>query len=197
MLVGWLWYLGVFVPMIGLVQYGTQAIADRFTYLPQIGLCVALAWGAADLGGTWRYRRSMAGVAAALVVALLMVGAWRQTCFWRNSETLWNHTLACAQQNGTAHNNLSIILSAQGRFDEAIIHCQEALKSCPDAPAETHFNLALALARRGRFDEAIARLSARPGNQARRRQGSRLPGRLWPGGGDWPSRWPSSSRPCG
>ena len=94
--VGWFWYVGMLVPVIGLVQVGSQAMADRYTYLPQIGLCIAVAWGrrgaSPSLG---RYRRWAYGVASVLLMVGLMACAWRQTSFWQNSETLWTHALAC------------------------------------------------------------------------------------------------------
>ena len=120
LLVGWLWYLGMLVPVIGLVQVGLQAMADRYTYLPQIGLCIALAWGASDVTRSWPHRAWVCGVASALAVAVLMGCAWRQTSFWRDSETLWTHTLACTSGNYIAHYNLGVALADQGRLDEAI-----------------------------------------------------------------------------
>ena len=103
--VGWFWYLGMLIPTIGLLQVGTVAVADRFTYLPQIGLGIALAWSAADLCG-WSSRRATAmGVVGSLIVLVLMACAWRQTSYWRNSETLWRR-LACTSRNSVAHGNL-------------------------------------------------------------------------------------------
>ena len=91
LLVGWLWYLGMLVPVIGLVQVGAQAMADRYTYLPMIGLTIALAWLLASAAETWRWGGLVLGAAAALAVAVLMGCAWQQTSYWRNSETLWDH----------------------------------------------------------------------------------------------------------
>ena len=113
-LVGWFWYLGMLVPVIGLVQVGTQAMADRYTYLPQIGLCIALAWGAAQAVASWPYRRWACGAGSALVLAVLMACAWRQTTFWRDSEALWKHTLDCTSRNSVAHDNLGFVLARQG-----------------------------------------------------------------------------------
>jgi hypothetical protein len=98
-LFGWLWYLGMLVPAIGLIQSGLRAQADRYTYLPQIGLYIVLAWAAKDLTVSWRYGRQVPGVAATIVLAALMVGASIQTSYWRNSESLWTHTLACTSGN--------------------------------------------------------------------------------------------------
>ncbi len=89
LLVGWLWYVGMLLPVVGLVQFGGQAEADRFTYLPQIGLAVALVWAAADACRTWPRLRPVGAVAAACAVMVLAVLAWRQTSYWHDSETLW------------------------------------------------------------------------------------------------------------
>ncbi len=152
--VGWLWYLGMLVPVIGLVQVGMGAMADRFTYLPQIGLCMALVWAAADLCHGWRVRYPARAIASASVLAVLMGCAWRQTSFWRDSETLWNHTLACTSRNGVAHNDLGNALANQGRIDEAMAHYQQALEIKPDY-VEALNNLGAAFARLGRMNEAI------------------------------------------
>ena len=104
--VGWFWYVGMLVPVIGLMQVGLQAMADRYTYLPQIGLCIAVTWGAANVAVRWPYRRWVYGVASLSLVAGLMAGAWRQTSYWNNSKTLWTRTLACTTGNVFAHNNL-------------------------------------------------------------------------------------------
>jgi protein O-mannosyl-transferase len=152
--VGWFWYVGMLVPVIGLVQVGLHAMADRYTYLPQIGLCVVLAWGGARLARTRPRRRLACGVASAIAVAALMGCTWRQTAFWRDSETLWRHTLACTSRNGLAHFNLGAALAAQGRSDEAVAEYQEALAIAPN-DAEAHSNLGNALAGQGRIDDAI------------------------------------------
>ena len=100
-------------------------MADRFTYLPQIGLCIALAWGSGRLCRSWPYRRWVCGVASALVLAVLMGCAWRQTSFWRDSETLWTHALACTSRNIMAHTNLGDAPGRAGRVDEAMAHYRE------------------------------------------------------------------------
>jgi tetratricopeptide (TPR) repeat protein len=153
--VGWFWYLGMLVPMIGLVQVGQHAMADRYTYLAQIGLYVALIWGAAQVVASWSYRRSVCGVASALVLAVLMGCAWRQTCFWRDNETLWTHTLACTSRNGTAHRLLGLALVRRREFDGAIAHQLAAIEIDPYSQL-AHFGLANALAGCGKLDEAIA-----------------------------------------
>jgi protein O-mannosyl-transferase len=152
--VGWFWYLGMLVPVIGLVQVGGQAMADRYTYLPQIGLCIGAAWGIARACGSWPHRRLMCGGVAALVLVILILCAWRQTSYWRNSETLWTHALACTSQNYVACNNLGKILSETDRPQEAIEYLQQALSLLPNYPG-AYYNLGVALARTGRLPEAI------------------------------------------
>ncbi len=154
-LVGWLWYVGMLVPVIGLVQVGKIAMADRYTYLPQIGLGIALAWGAIDVCRSWPYRRWLCGVTSGLVLAALTGCAWRQTSFWRDSETLWNHALACTSQAFVVHTNLGHALANQGRMDEAMAHYQKALEIQPNY-VEAHNNLGYAFACLDRFDEAMA-----------------------------------------
>ena len=164
LITGWLWYLGMLVPVIGLVQVGEQARADRYTYLPQIGLYLALTWTIADLSASWRRRREILGVAAATLIATLTWRAWIQTSYWKNSETLWTHTLAVTTGNDVAHNNLGFIFLQRGDLDEAISHFQTALNIRANNP-QTHYNLGSALVhnnlgnalvRKKLADEAIA-----------------------------------------
>ncbi len=151
---GWLWYLGMLVPVIGLMQAGDQSHADRYTYLPQIGLSLVMAWAIGNGTASWRWRHQALGVAACSVIVALMACSWRQTSYWRSSETLWTHTLARTSGNYVAHNDLGVMLGSQGQLDEAIEHFQKALEIRPDYP-EGHNNLGIALRRKGRLDEAI------------------------------------------
>jgi len=153
LLVGWLWFLGMLLPVIGLVQFGAQAMADRFTYLPQIGLCIVLAWGLDEVCRSSVYRRWIGGVASVLVVGVLMGCAWRQTSFWRDNESLWTHTLACTSRNVLAHYDLGLALAGQGRLDEALTQYRQALEVQPRY-ADAHNNMAIILVGQGRFDEA-------------------------------------------
>jgi tetratricopeptide (TPR) repeat protein len=156
LLVGWLWYLGTLVPMLGLVQVGEHTMADRYSYVTQIGLYLALAWGAAQVVAWWPRRRWAWGVASASMLAVLMGCAWRQVSFWHDSQTLWNHALCCASDNFVAHNNLGTALADQGRLPEAIAHYEEAVKIQPGY-AEAFNNLGVAFGAQGRLDEAIER----------------------------------------
>jgi protein O-mannosyl-transferase len=145
---GWLWYLGMLVPVIGLVQVGWQGHADRYTYLSQIGLYIALTWGITDFTRSWRFQRMAMGVAALIVLAVLSWSCWLQTSYWRDSETLFTHALAVTRNNAVALNNLGIIFLEKGRLDDAIPHLQAAIDLRPEnAPA--HDNLAKALLRKG------------------------------------------------
>jgi protein O-mannosyl-transferase len=159
LLVGWLWYLGMLVPMIGFVQAGAQARADRYTYLPQIGLYWLLTWAAADLCAGWRHRRAVLGGLATVILAALIFCAHAQTAYWQKSESLWTHTLACTSGNDVAHNNLGNALLRKGKVDEAITHYQKALQITPDY-AEARDNLGTALLFKGNVDEAITQYQA-------------------------------------
>ena len=144
LIAGWLWYLGMLVPVIGLVQVGEQARADRYTYLPQVGLYLALTWTIVDLSASWRRRQEILGVAAATLITALTWRAWIQASYWKNSETLWTHTLAVTSDNDVARNNLGFIFLRRGELDEAISHFQTALNIRANNP-QTHYNLGSAL----------------------------------------------------
>jgi tetratricopeptide (TPR) repeat protein len=154
--VGALWFLGMLLPMIGIVQVGRHALADRYTYLPSIGVAVGLAWGGAELLGRtragWLRRGLLAGVAVAL--AGLAATAWVQARHWRDSETLFRHTLRLSPRASVIHYDLGGWLRMHERFDEALIHYRAALASDPDY-AYTHFDLGRTLHALGRVAEAI------------------------------------------
>jgi Flp pilus assembly protein TadD len=157
-LVGWLWYLGMLVPVIGLVQVGSQPQADRYTYLPLVGLLVAMAWtvreGIAAAVPGRRGIRILAVLAASAAVTAWAVAARAQVLTWKDSVTLWEHTLRVTEDNHRAHNNLGHALARAGRTREAVAHYGEALRLRPGYP-EAHNNLALALAGEGRLEDAI------------------------------------------
>jgi protein O-mannosyl-transferase len=151
---GWLWYLGMLVPVIGFVQVGWQGHADRYTYLPQIGLYIAVTWTVTDLTHSWHFQRIALGLAAVLIVGALSCRAWLQTSYWRDSETLFTHALAVTSNNDVALNNLGIIFLDKGQLDDAISKLQAAIDLRPEnAPA--HDNLAKALLRKGQITEAM------------------------------------------
>ena len=154
-LVGWLWYLGLLVPVIGILQVGSQAGADRYTYLPQIGLCIVLAFGAADLSRAWQLQRVVLVTGALAVLAPLLLLAHAQTAWWRDSVSLWTHALASTERNSRAHYNLGAALGRLARYDEAVPQLASALEIEPGY-AEAHYNLGVALGRLGRGAEAIS-----------------------------------------
>ena len=158
LLVGWLWYLVMLVPVIGIVQVGTQAHADRYTYLSQIGLYVLLIWLVAEW---WRWRRWSLGAIAAMTIAACGVGAWIQAGYWRDSETLWRHALTLPGNDDVPglHDNLGTALDKEGRLDEAMAEYRKALAIMPDF-ANAHNNLGFALFRKHRLDEAIEEYQA-------------------------------------
>jgi Flp pilus assembly protein TadD len=153
LLVGWLWYVGMLVPVIGLLQVGCASRADRFTYLPQIGLVVALIWGAADLCRAWPYRRWAIGAASALLLPVLLGCAFRQTSFWCDSLTLWDRTLALTAPNYMAQNGMGGALASDNRLEEGMEHFRLAIALAPYS-APFHANLGNTLIEVGRPDEA-------------------------------------------
>ncbi len=154
LLTGWLWYLGMLVPVIGLVQVGWQGRADRYTYLPQIGLYIAATWAVTDLTALYRHQRATLSTAAIVVIAALSCCAWVQTSYWLDSETLFRHALAVTTNNDVAENNLGIVFLGQGKLDEAISLLQSATDLRPDnSPA--HENLAKALLQKGQVADAL------------------------------------------
>ncbi len=154
LVMGWLWYLGMLVPVIGLVQVGWQAHADRYTYLPLIGVYLALVWGATDLVARWKISRGILGTAGVLAIALLMAVSWRQVAYWSSTVRLWRHTLAVTSDNDVAERGLGSELLRLGQVTEAIAHDREALRIRPgDANGLT--NLANALLQQKEYAEAI------------------------------------------
>lgn len=126
-LFGWVWFVGTLVPMIGLVQVGEQARADRYTYLPLIGIVIAAVWGIAEEIHRRKLSTVWAVVLSAASVASLSADCYRQTEYWRNSEILWTHTLAVTGPNFMAEDNLAQELAHQGRTIEAMVHFQRTL----------------------------------------------------------------------
>jgi tetratricopeptide (TPR) repeat protein len=151
--VGWLWFLGMLVPVLGLVQVGLQARADRYLYLPQIGLSIALAWGARELSRT-RPRRLLPAAAAAAIAALGVATAF-QLRHWRDSERLWSRALAVTQRNFVAERALGDALVERGRPAEALPHYREAARLRPGWP-EAELGLADAFAATGEVERALS-----------------------------------------
>jgi tetratricopeptide (TPR) repeat protein len=152
--VGWLWYIGTLVPVIGLVQVGDQAMADRYTYIPLIGIFVAVAWGVSELLGPWRHREKVLSAAGTAIISVLLVVTWVQVGYWRDSITLFQHALDVTSNNHMAHNNLGSAFDNQGRKKEAFVHWFEAVRIKPEFP-EAHYNLGTVLQDQGKIKEAI------------------------------------------
>jgi tetratricopeptide (TPR) repeat protein len=150
--VGWLWYLGTLVPVIGLVQVGAQAMADRFTYVPLIGLFIMISWGFAGLLARWQIVFPIAIVG---LLSLLMPASCSQVRYWRNSIVLYEHTLAVTENNYLVHNNLGTVLEKNGNLEKATAHYAEAVKIKPDY-AVAHNNLGEIKVRQGMAQEAIS-----------------------------------------
>jgi Flp pilus assembly protein TadD len=129
---GWFWFLIMLGPVIGIIQVGNQARADRYTYLPQIGLAILFAWAAADMFGRWRAGRYGLAVLAIAIVAPLAWVARAQTAFWRDSEQLWSHALASTTANTVAEENLAQALYQHGKVDQALFHLDKALRIEPN-----------------------------------------------------------------
>ncbi len=151
---GWFFFLGTLVPVLGLVQFGGHAWADRFTYVPLIGLFIAIVWGVADALPD-DARRRVAGGFAVLVVVGLALASRRQAAVWVDDETLFRHALAVTPDNWVAHQYVGVAAAKDGATDEAIGHFTEALRIRPGYAA-AHNNLGAALQSQGRLDEAIA-----------------------------------------
>jgi len=152
--VGWFWYLGMLVPVIGLVQAGEQSLADRFTYLPSMGLFIIVAWGIPDILRRWRHRAAaMAGAAVGIITALMIV-SWFQIGYWHDTITLGEHAVLIMPDNYLAHLALGMAYEEHGQSDAAMTHYAAALRINPNR-WDTHNNYALLLAHNGRAQEAM------------------------------------------
>jgi protein O-mannosyl-transferase len=155
LLVGWLWYVGTLVPVIGLIQAGEQAMADRYTYIPSLGILILTIWGMYELGRRWRHQALVWSVAGGAAIVLCLGMTRQQLGYWQNDETLFRHALAVTENNFLAHNGLGFALGAKGQIDEAINQCREAIRLKPDF-AKAHNNLGTALGIKGQTPEAVS-----------------------------------------
>ena len=152
--VGLFWYLGTLVPVIGLVQVGPQAMADRYTYIPLIGLFIIIAWGFSDLSTGRHYRKIVPALFAVIILSALTTRTFFQLGYWRNSIILFEHAINVTDNNYLAHNNLGAALLEKGKPDEAALHLKEALRIEPGCRAVL-YNLGTALSNQGKPDEAV------------------------------------------
>jgi tetratricopeptide (TPR) repeat protein len=155
LLMGWLWSLGMLFPVIGVIQISQDAAhADRYTYLPGIGLAIAVTWAAADWSARWKHRRVTLSILMTGLIGALAVGAHAQVSYWRNSESLWARALACTSGNHVAHYNMGEVLLAKGKQDDAVIEFRKALEINPRYE-KAYYNLGTILTGRGEKEEAI------------------------------------------
>jgi tetratricopeptide (TPR) repeat protein len=155
LLMGFLWFVGMLVPVIGLVQVADYAHADRYTYLPQIGLWIGVVWLVAELAGKSRQRQIFVGCVGLTLVVGLATIAWRQVSHWRNDLTLWTRALEVDPADPTARTSLGLALVEGGKTEEGIAQYREALRIKPDL-AKTAYNLGVALESQKKLEEAIA-----------------------------------------
>lgn len=156
LVVGWFWYLGTMVPMIGLIQVGNQAMADRYAYLPLIGLFIMIVWAAADCASARQLSANYLATAGLVTLLALSAVTRIQLSYWHDDFSLWSHALAVTQHNYVAENNLAIALTKQGRLDDAIILFRAASALEP-GDAVSQLNLGIYAQQHGDFQQAAAR----------------------------------------
>jgi tetratricopeptide (TPR) repeat protein len=157
LIVGWLWYLGTLVPVIGLVQVGLHAMADRYTYVPLIGLFIIVAWGFADLAKRWQHGRSLFSSAAALILICMIIVTGVQLRHWKDSLTLFNHAIDVTEDNYIAYNNLACIFMEKKDYRQAYQYASKAIQINPHLP-KIQYNMGIILARLGNNEKAIYHL---------------------------------------
>jgi Flp pilus assembly protein TadD len=155
--VGWFWFIGSLVPVIGLVQVGAQSIADRYTYIPLVGIFVMVAWGGQELLNRWRVPPPALRALSVLVIAVLAGLTWRQLGFWKTHETIFRHSLSVTTDNCVAHSSLAYYLNHKGDSNEAFFHLQEALRLCPKDDM-AWYNLGVWQRQRGNLPDAVSAL---------------------------------------
>lgn len=153
--VGWLWYTGTLVPVIGLIQIGSQSMADRYTYIPLIGLFMMVSWGAGNLAEKRESLKKPAAMIAGATIMIFMLLSFRQVQYWRDSSSLFEHAIRVTKGNYLAHGNLGVALMNEGKFEDALVHFH-AYKKIRPGEAGNYYNMGVALLRTGRYDEAIS-----------------------------------------
>ena len=150
---GWLWFLGTLVPVIGLVQVGDQAMADRYAYIPLIGIFVMVAWGTSDLADAVRIGMAARLIPAACILLALCAATHRQLDYWATNYDLWTHSVAVTKSNFIAQDNLGGALLQLGKPDEAYVHFEAAAQINPRDPM-SRSNMGAYLQERGKIQEA-------------------------------------------
>jgi protein O-mannosyl-transferase len=151
---GWLWYIGTFVPVIGIVQVGAQAMADRYTYIPLIGLFIMVAWGVSEILKKWNYRKEILLASSVLIILYLSIITWTQVGYWQNNITLYDHTLKVTDYNTLIYNNRGIAYSALGNYGQAIDDFSRAIEIKPSF-AGSYYNRGNAYKGLGNYKQAI------------------------------------------
>jgi hypothetical protein len=154
LLAGWFWFVVTLIPVIGIIQVGQQGYADRYTYIPYIGLFIMIAWGLPQLLSKWLHQKIVLGVLMVVVLTSLGICAYRQTSYWKNSDILFSHALAVTQNNYIAYNNLGVAYSGRSRWTEAIDVYNQAIRIKPDFEG-AYLNLGVAYSGLGRWQVAI------------------------------------------
>ena len=152
--VGWLWFTGTLVPVIGIVQVGSQALADRYTYVPLIGLFIMAAWGVPELLKNWRYRKEALAASSALILMCLLIFTWTQVGYWRSSVELYDHALKVTGNNDTIHNNRGDAYCRLGNLRQAILDFDKAVEINPQY-AEAYYNRGVTYGKLGNHRQAI------------------------------------------
>ena len=153
-MVGWLWFLGTLVPVIGLVQVGAQSMADRYTYIPMIGLFIMVAWGIPEVLKTCKFRKVFLWVFSVGIILILTGLTWKQAGYWKNSVTLFEHALDVTENNNAIHYNLGNVLVKMGQDMGSMNHYLQAIQIKPDF-TDAHNNLANLYAQLGNPDAAV------------------------------------------
>jgi predicted Zn-dependent protease len=152
--IGWLWFLGTLIPVIGIIKIGSHAMADRYSYMTFVGLYIIVAWGIPEIFSRFGVRKILLGAAAGAVISILMLTAKNQTSTWTNSIRLFTHAIEVTEDNYLAHRNLGLALAYQGKLNPALAHFMKALKINPKS-ARSYNDIGTCLMITGKFDDAI------------------------------------------
>ena len=156
LLVGWLWYLGTLIPVIGLVQIGSHAMTDRYTYLPLLGIFIAIAWGLREIVTKWQFARPPVVTSCLLALIACSVLTFKQLERWYDSVTLFQHSINVTTDNWLGHNNLGLALAQRNDPEKVLYHYEESIRINPHY-ANSRNNIGIALVEQGRTKEAIVR----------------------------------------